>query len=498
MDAAAPTTSVKNRLIKGFAWFAAARIIVNLLTFASSIILARLLMPEDFGLVALATGLNAVIVALTQLPIAEALIQTDNLEDDHFHSAFTLGLARGVMLCVVLLIITWPAAAIYNDTRLIPILLLMALNALISGFYSARWPLMQKHLSFKPAFVMEAASRITSFLVAIPIAYFYRSYWAIVIPITVLQLLSVIITYLYAPYRPRLSTRRVRDIWSFSVWVTLSSMLNTINLRIDTLLIGALLGQRAVGYYSYGDDKAALPSREIGGSMIHLLFPGLTLVKDDPQRLISGFKRIQSLMFAICAPAGVGLALVADDFVLGFLGGKWAPIIPIIQVIAVALAFENLIIPVRPLAMAMGQTRALFRRDVLTFACRTPAIIIGLLMFGIEGVLAARTLSMLVGVGLFLTLARDVAHVPVRDQLAGSSRSIAALGAMALGLLAFKELAAFEAMSHLSALLTSIALGGALYVMSHAAIWHLAGRPDGPEREVSSILQGFARRRARQ
>jgi O-antigen/teichoic acid export membrane protein len=495
MDAAAPTTSVKNRLIKGFAWFAAARIIVNLLTFASSIILARLLMPEDFGLVALAIGLQAVVSALAQLPIGEALIQRDVLEDNHLHSAFTLGLMRGSLLCILLVLGAWPAAAVYDDARLVPILLLMAANALVSGFYSPRWPLIQKQLSFAPSFIMETTARFTSFLIAIPIAYYYRSYWAIIVPISVWQILSVVLTYVFAPYRPRFSTQRIRDIWSFSVWVTLSSFFNTFNLRIDALLIGGVLGQRAVGFYSYGDDKAALPTREIGGSMIQLLFPGLAMVKNEQERLVSGYKRMQSLLFAVCAPAGIGFALVADEFVYGLLGAKWAPIIPIVQVIAFALALENLITPARPLAMALGATRSQFHREALAFAIRVPLTAIGLWLFAIEGVLAARLISSVVTIGIFMLFVRQLVGLSVREQLTGSLRSCLALGIMGAGLILYKALPMVGHLPHLVILVSAIALGAVLYTIGHASIWVLAGRPAGPEREIIEIVQSVLNRR---
>lgn len=481
-------------MLRGFAWVIATRILVGAFTFVSSIILARLLAPEDFGLVALATGVSAVITAFTTMPIAEALIRTTDPEDEHFHTAFTLGLARSTLLAITLALTAWPSARIYDDPRMIPILLLLSLNALISGFYSPRWPMIQKQLSFGPTFVMEISCKVTGMLISVLLAYVYRSFWAIVLPITLTQILSVLITHLYMPYRFRFSLRYAREIWSFSVWMTCSAILNTITMRVDTLLIGGLLGQRAAGFYSYGDDKASLPTREISASLVPLLFPGLAAVKDEAERLKSAYKRIQTLVFAVCAPVGVGLALVAHQFVHLLLGDKWAPIIPIIQIMAVTLALENLSNVVRPLAMAQGQTRALFRRDMLVFACRLPGIVLGLLLFGIPGVLAARVLATIVTISLFLSFATRLTAVPVREQLAGCGRSLVALAVMALGVWLFEASATAADMAPSLIFIVAIALGALLYTLAHGVLWQLTGRPQGPESEIFKIVDGVAHR----
>lgn len=494
MDAAAPNKSMKHRLVTGFAWVMASRILINFLAFASSIVLARLLVPEDFGLVALAVGLGTVVLALTALPISEALISITDLDEHHLHSAFTLGLIRATLLAVLLVAAAWPAAAIYDDARLVPIMLIQAFNAMLTGFYSPRWPLIQKNLSFGPEFVSGSSSRIIMALSSVLLAYSFGNYWAIVIPLTIVQLVSVGFSHLYAPYRFRLSTRRLNDIWSFSIWMTLGAVLTAITTRLDALLIGGVLGHKAVGYYSYGDEKANLPTRELSGPLVMVLFPGLAAVKDDPARLASGYKRIQRLIFAASLPAGVGFALIADQFVHLLLGDKWAPIIPIMQVIGVALAFENMIVGAIPLAMATGDTRPLFARNVLSFACRTPAVALGLLLFGIPGVLAARVFAVLCNLAIFLTLAKRLANVSVTEQFAGCVRSMLAVIVMAIAVLGFKTTLSPATLAQGLPLLATVAIGGLCYALAHGIIWLLAGRPDGPEAEILAMLATILRK----
>lgn len=469
------------------------RIGVNAISFVSSIILARLLLPEDFGLVAIALSISAIITALTSLPIGEALIRLNHIEDNHFDSAFTLGILRSGVLACILLLAAVPVGYFYGDARLAPIMFALAAQALVAGFYSPRWMLIQKRLSFGPDAFQHIATRVVSAITAIFIAYYYRSYWAIIAPILVMQTVSVVITYVFAPYRPRLCIARIPEIWSFSIWMTFSTILKTVGARLDTLLIGGMLGQRAVGFYNYGEEKAALPTRELSSPLISLLFPGLAAVKNDPARLAAAYKRVQTLIFAVCAPLGVGFALVADMFVQILLGEKWLPIIPIMQVLAVTLAFENLVIAVAPLTMVLGRTRTLFARDALTFSCRIPLIVAGLWLLGIEGALISRVLATLCFLGVYLTLARDVTNMSIIEQLKGCFRTFFALAGMAACVIAFKMALPSAALTEPGFMLATVALGAIVYGVLHGGLWAATGRPQGPESEIFSIADKFWR-----
>lgn len=488
--------SVKNRLVKGFAWTLASRVVFNALSFIYSIVLARLLMPEDFGIVAVALGIFAIVQALTTMPIAEALIQTQEVDNDHVDSAFTLGLVRSTLFAVLLAAAAWPTTYFYGDSRLAGFLLALGFGTLCSGFFSPRWPLIQKDLSFGPTFVLAAGSRVIGIAASLPVAYYYHSPWALILSMVASQILGVLITHYYVPYRFRFSTRRIKDLWSFSIWMTFSTILNTVNSRIDTLLLGAFLGHRAVGYYSYADDKAALPAREMTGPMVQVLFPGLAAVKDDRARLASSYKRVQSLIFALCAPASIGLALVAEPFVHVLLGEKWMPIVPIIQILATVLALENLAVAAGPLAMAQGRTRDLFHRDIVNFALRVPAITAGLFFFGLAGVLAARAFATVCSTLLYMRLVRKVVGVSVWEQLSGCGRTFGACLVMSAAVLLFQRSSLMHVMPGSMTLIVSIVLGGFAYLVGHALIWQLAGRPHGPEAEIGTIMQDFLRKRA--
>ena len=447
-------------------------------------------MPEDFGLVALALGVSAIVTAFTSMPLAQALIRIDDIEEDHFHSAFTLGLMRAALLTLLLAAAAWPTAALYHDDRLAPIMLVLACQAFIGGFYSSRWPMIQRQLSFGPDAFVSMTIRLAAAIASVLIAYYYRSYWAIVLPTVLMQILSVALTHAYAPYRPRFRFNKIPEIWSFSIWMTFSSVLTTVNARVDSLVVGGILGQRAVGFYSYADEKARMPTRELSAPLIRLLFPGLAAVKNDPERL-AAYKRTQAMVFAVCVPAGAGFGLVADMFVHILLGEKWLPIIPIMQVLAFAFAFENLVTATAPLAMAMGATRALFVRDAATFACRVPVVVGGLLFFGIPGLLAARAFATMLSVALNMLLAKNIVRVSIRSQLLGCSRTFTAVAGMSLCVVLFKTILPPDAEASVAGLLATIAVGGVAYAASHLGLWSIVGRPKGPETELLAIIGGL-------
>jgi len=484
-----PAHSVKRRLIVGFAWLFASRVVINIIGFASSIVLARLLMPEDFGLVALAMSVIAVVAAVTMLPIPEALLRTPDLTNAHIDSAFTLGLLRSVGLALLLAAAAWPCADIFNDARIIPIMLVLAFNALLTGLYSPSYALIQKTLSFRPEFMMMTVSKLIGTVVALVIAFVFRSYWAIIFSTVAMQAASVIITYYYAPYRLRLSTKHIGEIWSFSLWVTLSGAINTLSWRVDYLAMGGVLGSKTLGYYSYGDNLATLLTRESSTPLVKALFPGLVAVGNDPDRLRSAYRRVQSLVFAICAPLGVGFALTSDQFVPLLLGEKWLMIVPVIQTIAVVTSLQNIGIAVQPLAMTLGNTRQMFRRDVTSFCIRVPLILAGLFLYGLPGVLAGRALAEILALLINLHLARQITGISIISQIRGCGRSIGALLIMSGAVLVFKDAIAGHHVQPVVSLIATVAVGGLAYVAGHAGLWLMANRPHGPEEEILSTLR---------
>jgi O-antigen/teichoic acid export membrane protein len=483
-------SSIKLPLFRGSLWLGLARTIVNLIGFCSTLVLARLLTPADFGLVALATVLLTVLSSVTNLSLASALIHLEDPGKEHFHTAWTLNFGRSILVAIVFAGLSYPAAAIYAEPRLIPIMLVLAGTIVMGGLGNPRIVLFSKSLIFWQEFVLATSAKLLSFIAAAVVAILYHSYWALVVGSVAAQLTSIAVSYICIPYRPKICWTKARELWFFSIWLTLGQILNTLHFRLDYLLIGGFLGRPALGYYTVGNDLSTMPTREATAPLMQTLFPGFAILTSDRPRLREAFKSAQSLVFCIAIPFGFGFALVADPLVRLVMGEKWLPATIVIQVLACVFALQTLTTPVQPLALALGETRRLFQRDLFVFLVRVPLVLAGMLLAGLSGIIYARIVSGTIGILANLQLGHRLIGVPMRSQLIANQRSLLSLAAMVAAVLGVRsQLSRTDDPVHLVLTIAAlIATGAAIYVGVHAALWLAAGRPLGPERQILAIL----------
>ncbi|AKH44337.1 O-antigen/teichoic acid export membrane protein [Altererythrobacter atlanticus] len=478
----------------------ASRAIVNALGFLSTIMVARFLMPEDFGLVAIALSLQTIVIAVTDVPVGQALIHLKEPSQRHIDTAFTMGLLRAIAIAVIFAGASWPVAAIFEEARLGNIMLALAASLLISGIANPRRALLRKALIFKQEFSIEVIGKLGAVLLSISIAYLWQNYWALVVGIVGGQLATLIASYTLVRYRPRFDLSEFRVLWSFSGWMTLKSTVSTINSQSDQLFIGKLLSPTAVGIYSVGDNLAKLPTREATLPLTSVLFPAFSNLTSNLPRLAHAYTRAQGLVTAVALPVGVGFALVAERLVPLAMGEKWIPSIIVIQILSSVFAFQTIGSIAHPLAMAMGETKALFKRDLQLLFIRLPMIVAGLVFGGLMGVLIARVFSGLIVIGFNMAIVKSLIGQSIVKQLTNSWRSILSVGLMVIGV---ESLSGVMPVSgdwfvQLAQLAGLIAVGGLIYLGGGLLVWIAAGRPQGPEASALEWAgKGMAAIRAR-
>jgi len=474
-------------------WLAGGRAVVNAMGFVSTIVLARLLMPEDFGLVALGTALMVIVRSLTEMSMAQALVHHRNPAEDHYHTAFTLNALRGVVLALLLVAAARPMAWAYADPRLENVVLAFAAGTLVTGLLNPRQIALVKDMLFRQQFIMTAAQNVVTVGVSVFVAVVWRSYWALVLGVLAGQVVQVVLSYAMLPYLPRLRWNRASELWSFSLWMTLSNAVNTINWRSDQLLVGGILGRSALGYYTVGDNLAQIPTRETVGPLREALFPALVRIADDPARLRRGYQRAQALITFVALPVSVGFALVAEPAVLMAMGEKWLPAVPVIQALSSVFALQTLGSMVQPLGMAMGDTRTLFMRDLALCAVRIPLVVGATLLLGIPGLILSRVFTGLFGMAINMGLVRRLTGLSIREQVLVNWRSLAAVAAMAAGVSAWystiAERFAEDVWGPALVIAQILPLGAALYLGAVLLLWLIARRPDGPETEMLALAQ---------
>jgi O-antigen/teichoic acid export membrane protein len=479
-------SDIKSRIVRASLWISAARGTTNLLTALSTIVLARLLVPADFGLVALGTSMLVVLQAFTELSLSQALIHTREPTPDHYNTAWSLGFGRGLLIGLGFALAAPFAASAYNEPRLEGVMLALGANAILSGLQNPKLVMLQKQLNFHQEAIRSISAMLLQVTVSITVAVIFRSYWALIAGMLTGQVTNVILSYTLVPFRPALGWKHFRELWSFSVWLSLGQIVNTLNYRFDQLLVGTFLGRADLGLYTVGGRLSIMPGQEIVRPLTKTLFPAFSLTADNTARLGRAYQRVQGVVTAIALPASMGFALIADPVVRLALGEKWLGAIPVIQLLAAIYSIDTFGSLVNPLAMAKGATRLLFMRNMQKFAVRVPIIAIGMFAGGFMGLLYGRMIAGAIGVIVDMSMIERLAGVSLIEQFRANLRAILSTLAMVLAVVLFRDFAFFGDGKEglILRLVATIVLAVQVYFATSWLLWLAAGRPNGPETEA--------------
>lgn len=488
--------SVKLGVVSGAAGLGLSRIISNLVALLSLAVVARLLSPADYGLAAIALTLFYFVNAMTDLSVTAALVQRQDVTPAHVDTAWTLALIRALLIAAGFAAAAWPLADVYDDQRLVPVFIAIGLTGAFTGLASPAMAVHFKALRFGSQVALDLVSKATILVTSVAVALWLRNYWAIIIGNAAGAAAAMVLSYVLAPYRPRISLSRWQDLLGFSGWSFLTQLVKAINWRLDQLLSGFALTRAQLGAYAVADSLAALPTRETAMPLTQALFPGLAGIAADRHRLRRAFLTAQSSITMIALPCAVGFALVAQPVVRMAIGERWLGIVPLVQFIACCYAVQTLTFGVAPLAAALGRMRLLFIGDAVGLALRAPCLAAGLLMWGLDGLLWGRALTAGFDLCIALTLVRRMTGVGQVEQIASHWRTLTALAAMLAVIVTADSLLGPLVQHPLSNLAVLAVLGAATYPACLFLLWLINGRQDCAETELWQIARRLLDRRA--
>jgi O-antigen/teichoic acid export membrane protein len=447
------------------------------------LILARLLGPDDFGVIAAATFVLGLSEALTRLPLGAALIRHKQLRESHFNTAFLLAMLRAVVLSALIFASADLAAALFRDETIKPVLQWLALSPILVGLENPRFILFEKRLEFDKAAMAGVLGAAGGAAVAVVLALTLRNYWALVGSALTQRTIQVAMSYYWLPRRPGIGIRHWRDFLSFGGWLTGANIINYVNYNSDALIIGRFLGAATLGFYTFGNRIAEMITHELAAPFSRALYPGLAEVGKEPKRLSAGYLRAQSAILGIVLPAGMGTALIARELILVIGGDKWLPALPVIQYLAPVMAVGIVNAPITSLIMVTGETKRLFYRSMLNFLLRVPPMLIGIAVFGFMGIVYARVFSGLANTAVTLQLAERATGMAWWMPFLASWRSWASCFVMAAVIILVGQHMPTDVglSSVLLSLLCKVGLGCVAYISCHFALWLISGRKDGLE-----------------
>lgn len=352
--------SIMRRVLAGAGWAMGWRVLSRSLGFVSMLILARLLVPADFGIVAVASSIAASIDALSQLGVRDALVRMPDERIEYYNTAFTFQVARGVLTGSLLAVISLFAEAWFGDPRLRDILLLMAGLAVVSGFENIGVVRLLRELNFRTQFVMQIAPRLLGFIVTVTLAFQLRDYHALVWGMIASKLAGVAVTYIASPHAPRFSLAGWRYLLGFSFWTWAGSLAMVAWSRSDPFLLGPALGPAMLGVYLLAVEIALMPLSELLEPVCSTLFPGFAFARRQGAAPLEIGLTIGGALALCTIPFSIGISACSGYLVAGLLGQKWQAAQPVIAVLACVCAFSPFSYVCSSLLSAQGQVRRVF------------------------------------------------------------------------------------------------------------------------------------------
>jgi O-antigen/teichoic acid export membrane protein len=430
----------------------------------------------------------SVIAAVTEASLHQSLVQCDAPTQEHINTVWTMSCVRAGLIFAVIALAAWPLSLVYGDERLVAVFLVAGLGGAFMEFYNPLLTMATREMRFGPFALFQIGQKAAGLGLAIGLAFALGNFWGIIIGNALGAVFASLASYLIIPYRPAFTLSRVREIWSFSGWMSLHQLCETINWRFDQLAIGFAVSKAELGYYSVADSVAVIPTRELSFPLRNALFPGLAQISGQPAKLRKAFLEAQSGVALVTAPAAVGLALLANPAVDLLLGSRWAAIVPPLQLLAITYAFDTFVTVVRPLGMAMGATRFLFLRQLAALFVRIPLILGGLALGGLLGAAAGRALSSLVNCLISFMLARQLVSVGVWEQVRAHGVTLTSLLAMSAAMIVSQAVfPSALADQPLLQILVLTPVGALTYAGTALMLWRVAGRPAGPIREMLNL-----------
>ena len=403
--------------LKGAGWLVFSRFVGRLIDFFTLLILARLLLPEEFGLVALAMALVVVVDTVLEVPVTQALVRLASVDKTHLDTGFTLGVLRSAAIGLVLLAAIWPYSLINGNPLLAPVIAVMAVAPVVKGFISPAIVCFARDLDFRPTFLMEITSKLCAFAAAVATVFFGGAYWALVTNFVTSAVMATLISYVIAPYRPKLSLKRLPDFAGFVGWFSSAQLISALNWQFDRFLIGATGNNAMLGRYVVANDMAVVPTQSIIGPALQPVMAAFSQISADEQRMKFAFLKAARFAMLISVPTSLGIALTADLVTEILLGPQWRDAAFYLSLLALSVIPIPYFQTLYSAGLALDRPEIVFKLNAIDLGMRVPLISIGFSQFSVSGACFARILLSFVMFAFYLREAQQILGLGIWQQL---------------------------------------------------------------------------------
>lgn len=377
--------SVNNQLKHGVFWTTVERFSAQGIQFILSIVIARLLVPEDYGLIAMISIFIGLSQCLIDSGFVDALVQKKDKSDVDYSTAFYFNVGLGGIIFIVLFVAAPFIAVFYNQPALTDITRVMGTLPLITSLRLAVKAKMLVNLQFKELAVASIISVVISGTVGLWMAYTGYGVWALVSQTVLNYVSNAILMWLYAKWSPSFvfSIESLKHLWNFGSKLLLSSIMDTLYSNIYALLIGKRYSSADAGLFNRSQNLAMFPALNISTIIVKAFYPIECKIQDNKDELRRVFLSSIRIACFVTFPLLIGLAALAEPFILLLLKEKWIAAVPLLRILAVSYMFNPLMLLNTSILSVNGRTNLLLKAEFIKKAVGL-VIVFGLLPFGLK------------------------------------------------------------------------------------------------------------------
>lgn len=381
-------------VISNFIWRFAERCGAQLVTFIVSIVLARILAPEDYGTIALVTVFTTILQVFVDSGLGTALIQKKNADDLDFSSVFYFNFVVCLVLYAAMFMAAPVIAKFYGDVTLTPIIRVISLTIVISGVKGIQQAYVSKNMLFKRFFFSTIGGTIFSAFIGIGLAKAGYGVWALVAQQLSNATVDTVILWITVRWRPRknFSWERLKGLLSFGWKLLVSSLLDTCYNNLRNLIIGKMYSPSDLAFYNQGDKFPKLIVTNINTSIDSVLLPTMSSAQDDRERVKNMTRRAIKTSTYVMAPLMMGLAFCATPIVKLVLTDKWLPCVPFLRIFCITYMFWPVHTANLNAINAMGRSDWFLRLEIIK-KIMGMAILLSTMWFGVMAMAYSLLLS---------------------------------------------------------------------------------------------------------
>lgn len=454
----------RGRVLKALSWTAGGKVISQIISMGFGIALARMLSPDDFGLIAMMMVFTGFAGLLMDVGLGSALVQKEDVQETHYNTVFWTNLGVGLGLFLLVFTISPYIAQFYGRSELTDIGRVLSLQFVLGALALVPRQRLVKNLSFQVTAVADLLGMIVGGVVAVFMVAEGFGYWALAWQPVILRMVATLYIWAIARWIPAFEFSRaaLKELFGFSFYVFATRMIRYGTDKADKLLAGKYLGGDAAGLLDKAQSMMLFPLQSVSHTIGSVMFPALSLIQSDKDRVRKVYLRSTQAIALLTFPMVAGIFAVSENFVLGVLGEQWIEMVPLLQVLCLAGIARSIVTVTGSIYLSQGRAKLQFKVNLFTRPIALSGVLIGLL-WGVKGIVIGMVAATWINSLITLAVAGRLIDLGLFQLVATFGRTAAAAVFMAVGIMLLDS--ALQDFGSLAVFFIQVVAGAGLYLV---------------------------------